>query len=232
MCYCFLLHSLHVFPLFQPQKKKKKNEIRCPTRTLVLQECSSLLSIMYTKICRQFCIFCHCDDPVKVYEGEGMWCGGCTVARTVSALVYLLYSIFTYFHKRKRRKKKKEKKKTYWKMCCQSGGSDLWRRGISLCIFFVGWGPHHNLFSSSFAFSPSAFRMYFLGLYWMGSIKRAGEWVGRSLVNGDVILVRNAIQWRNSAGQTTDVTVFLLSIHFIALPCVCVIFSVSSFLFR
>lgn len=181
---------------------------------------------MYTKICRQFCIFCHCDDPEKVYEGEGMWCGGCTVARTVSALVYLLYSIFTYFHKRKRRKKKKEKKKPIEK-CVANQEVRIFEDGASAYVFFfVGWGPHHNLFSSSFAFSPSAFRMYFLGLYWMGSIKRAGEWVGKSLVNGDVILVRNAIQWRNSAGQTTDATVFLLlSIHFIALPCVCVSFS-------
>jgi hypothetical protein len=147
--------------------------------------------------------------------------------------VYLLYSIFTYFHKRKRRKKKKEKKKNLLKNVLPIRRFGSLKTGHQLMYFFVGWGPHHNLFSSSFAFSPSAFRMYFLGLYWMGSIKRAGEWVGKSLVNGDVILVRNAIQWRNSAGQTTDVTVFLLlSIHFIALPCVCVIFSVSSFLFR
>ena len=202
--------------------------------SVVLQECSSLVSIMYTKICRQFCIFCHCDDPEKVYEGEGMCTGGCTVARTVSALVYLLYSIyiFTYFHKRKRRKKKKEKKKKPIEKCVANQEVRIFEDGHQLMYFFVGWGPHHNLFFLHSLFLRVLFVKNFLGLYWMGSIKRAGEWVGRSLVNGDVILVRNAIQWRNSAGQTTDATVFLLLFISLLCPCVCVIFSVSSFLFR
>ena len=111
-----------------------------------------------------------------------MCTGGCTVARTVSALVYLLYSIyiFTYFHKRKRRKKKKEKKKKPIEKCVANQEVRIFEDGHQLMYFFVGWGPHHNLFFSSFAFSPSAFRkeLSWTILNGINQASRRMGWVG------------------------------------------------------
>ena len=147
-------------------------------------------------------------------------------------IYYIVYIFSLIFIREKEGRRRRRKKKNLFKNVLPIRRFESLKTGISLCIFLLDGAPITISFFLHSLFLRVLFVKNFLGLYWMGSIKRAGEWVGRSLVNGDVILVRNAIQWRNSAGQTTDATVFLLLFISLLCPCVCVIFSVSSFLFR
>ena len=147
-------------------------------------------------------------------------------------IYYIVYIFSLIFIREKEGRRRRRKKKNLLKNVLPIRRFESLKTGISLCNLFFNCVTPILLFFLHSLFLRVLFVKNFLGLYWMGSIKRAGEWVGRSLVNGDVILVRNAIQWRNSAGQTTDATVFLLLFISLLCPCVCVIFSVSSFLFR
>jgi hypothetical protein len=82
-----------------------------------------------------------------------------------SQLLCIYYIVFSLIFIREKEGRRRRRKKNLLKNVLPIRRFGSLKTGHQLMYFFVGWGPHHNLFSSSFAFSPSAFRMYFLGLY-------------------------------------------------------------------